>query len=151
LEQKWFKFKTGKNFNVGYKFNLAYRSFKANKQFNKYLCRLDCLELQLLIIEYPDQCIHKIERSKTLFKIPALVEKLKILISDNESIKYTTMYIAKGYYYIASILANSIFSVIFHVFHIILNFSFKITNPMLGIGICSIIGYVLSAVTTFFR
>jgi hypothetical protein len=100
-------------------------------------------------VKYPAECRYVVERSKLHFKIQSLIDKLVKEIKQNDSIKAKTFYIAGLYHYTEAALAYSVFSFLFHIFHLAINMQNKKKNQFLWIDIFSIVGYNISGVATF--
>jgi hypothetical protein len=73
---------------VWFKPNLAFRSFKANKIYNKFLTRLKRLEANIDSIPYPNECHGVAERSRVRCKIETMIEKLEQKIVANNRVLF---------------------------------------------------------------
>jgi hypothetical protein len=96
----------------------------------KYQSKLETLDYSLQGINVLNTCKEKIERSSLLFKISNLQQKLKENIEKNDKLKNQAFKMAITFYYIELFLSMNIFSIIFHIAHLIFNWSLKTKNSL---------------------
>jgi hypothetical protein len=92
--------------------------------------------------------INKIE-SSLLYKISNLQQKLKENIEKNDKLKNQAFKMAITFYYIELFLSMNIFSIIFHIAHLIFNWSLKTKNSLQYVDLFSILGYAIMGICTY--
>jgi hypothetical protein len=75
---------------VWFKPNLAFRSFKADKMYNRFITRLKRFEANIDLIPYPNELNGVAERSRVRCKIETMIEKLeRKIIANNRQMAHT--------------------------------------------------------------